>query len=82
MWRKDTAIPFLAKHGISYYDPIIENWTPAQAAVEAKAKQESEILLFVVNSESRCVASMIEVAEFAVTKPHVVVVINNIAEDN
>ena len=62
-WRRDLLIPFLEDLGVSYYNPQIDEWHPGLIAVERKAKDNAKIHFFVVNNQTRGLASMIEVAE-------------------
>lgn len=75
-WRTDTAIPELKKHGITYYNPQVSMWAPELVAKEHNAKQAASLLLFVVDSETRSVAGMIEVA-FLVAGGRCVVLVAN-----
>ncbi|XP_017776253.1 PREDICTED: uncharacterized protein LOC108562433 isoform X2 [Nicrophorus vespilloides] len=61
-WRTDTAIPELKKHGITYYNPQVSMWAPELVAKEHDAKQKASLLLYVVDSQTRSVAGMIEVS--------------------
>ncbi|XP_071051661.1 uncharacterized protein [Onthophagus taurus] len=61
-WRVDTAIPELQKHGISYYNPQVPMWAPELVAAEHNAKESASVLLYVVDSQTRSVSGMIEVA--------------------
>ncbi|KAF2879174.1 hypothetical protein ILUMI_26992 [Ignelater luminosus] len=73
-WRADTAIPELQKHGISYYNPQRSIWGPELVAEEFDAKQSASVLLFVVDSQTRSVSGMIEVAYLVASSRCVVVV--------
>ncbi|KAL5484563.1 hypothetical protein EMCRGX_G021087 [Ephydatia muelleri] len=64
-WRKDVAIPTLEKACVTYYNPQRDDWSPELVAIEEKAKQATDILLFVLDNQTRAVASMIEVAYLA-----------------
>eukprot|EP00744_Colponema_vietnamica_P027375 GILI01041047.1.p1 GENE.GILI01041047.1~~GILI01041047.1.p1 ORF type:complete len:230 (-),score=33.75 GILI01041047.1:173-862(-) len=61
-WRKDIAIPLLEGANISFYNPQVEQWSPELLPLETKAKNEAEILLFVVDGTTRAVASLVEAA--------------------
>jgi len=65
-WRKDVAIPALERAGITYCDPQLGpgEWTEACQAAEMRAKAEADVLLFVINGESRGVASIGEAAYY------------------
>lgn len=73
-WRIDTAIPELQKHGITYYNPQKSIWGPELVAEEHDAKQSASVLLFVLDSQTRSVAGMIEVAYLVASNRCVVVV--------
>jgi len=61
-WRRRIAIPLLDRAGITYYDPQlgIGEWTQAREAEEMAAKDAAEVLLYVISSETRSVASVAE----------------------
>ena len=63
-WRRAIAIPALEAAGVTYYDPQLGpgEWTPACEAAEMAAKDLAQVLLFVINGETRGVASVGEVA--------------------
>jgi hypothetical protein len=65
-WRRDIAIPALTSAGISYYDPQLplHAWTEAREAEEMQAKDAAQLLLFVINHETRAVATVAEVAYY------------------
>ena len=65
-WRRDIAIPALQAANISFYDPQLplHAWTPAREAEEMQAKDEAQLLLFVINHETRAVATVAEVAYY------------------
>lgn len=64
-WRFDAAIPRLLAASMRCYNPQVEEWDPSLIQLEETAKQEADVLLFVIGPETRAVASMIEVAELA-----------------
>jgi hypothetical protein len=79
-WRRDTAIPILAAAGVASYDPQVEAWTPELLAVEARARAECAVLLFVIDGRTRAIASMLEVTESAVSGRRVLLVVEDIAD--
>lgn len=79
-WRKDVAIPILEAAGVSYYNPQVDDWSPELVDIEAKAKAEAETLLFVIDSQTRAIASILEATEMIVEGRDVVLVINQIAD--
>jgi hypothetical protein len=63
-WRKDIAIPILEKAGISYHNPQMapNAWTPEHQYAEMIAKEAASVWLFIINDQSRGIASIGEVA--------------------
>lgn len=79
-WRKDVAIPILEAASVSYYNPQVDDWSPELVAIEAKAKEVAETLLFVIDSQTRAIASILEATEMIVEGRDVVLVIDPIAD--
>lgn len=73
-WRKDEAIPLMVNK-FAYFDPQVENWTPDLVEVEAKNKEVADVLLFVVDSSTRAIATLIEVTEWIVSKKKTVLLV-------
>ncbi|KAK9881981.1 hypothetical protein WA026_018170 [Henosepilachna vigintioctopunctata] len=73
-WRVDTAIPTLQREGISFYNPQVSMWAPELLAEESKAKESASILFFVVDSQTRSIGGMIEVADLIASGRCVIVV--------
>ncbi|XP_044758035.1 uncharacterized protein LOC123316119 isoform X2 [Coccinella septempunctata] len=73
-WRADTAIPALQREGISFYNPQVSMWAPELLVEEYKAKESASILFFVVDSQTRSIGGMIEVADLIASGRCVVVV--------
>jgi hypothetical protein len=79
-WRKDAAIPMFEMEGVSFYNPQIEDWTPDLVEIESKAKDSCKILLFVIDNQTRAIASMLEAAEYIGVGRKVVCVIQAVEE--
>jgi hypothetical protein len=77
-WRRDIAIPLLS--GISFCNPQVDDWSPALVAVEALAKREAKALLFVIDGQTRAIASMIEAVSFAGQRRRVFVTVEEIPD--
>ena len=75
-WRQDTAIPHFKSNSITFYNPQQANWVPEMIELEHQAKVTSQILFFVINDQTRNVASMIEVCQYAGSNRRLVVVLN------
>jgi len=76
-WRKDVAIPHMKGRGITFYNPQQANWVPEMIELEHQAKVSSQLLFWVLNAETRNVASMVEVCQFAGSARRLVVVLSN-----
>eukprot|EP01147_Barroeca_monosierra_P006762 gene6762-7560_t len=61
-WRQRTAIPFLKEHGITYFNPQVDDWFPELIEIEERAKNTADLLLFVFTNATTAIASMMEVA--------------------
>lgn len=79
-WRKDLAIPRLEKAGISFYNPQVEDWSEKLVAIEAAAKQEAEVLLFVIDQQTRALASIMEATEHICQGRDIFLVIQEIVD--
>lgn len=92
-WRKDIVMPALAAAGVSYYNPQVANYDELDAAykaqgiaggivaVEAEAKANCPILLFVIDNQTRAIASILEATEYICTGRTVVLrICDNIAD--
>jgi len=63
-WRSDIVIPILEREGITCYNPQLADgaWTPAHQYADMDAKAAADVWLFVLNKQTRGVASIGEVA--------------------
>lgn len=59
-WRATKAIPLLNAGHVAFYNPLVADWKPELVAIEAKAKEEAACLLFIIDGETRGIASMLE----------------------
>lgn len=64
-WRHDTAIPMLKSLGITYYNPQVTHWGPELIELERQAKQAADVLFFVIDNQTRSVASIMEAAHIS-----------------
>jgi hypothetical protein len=74
-WRRDVCIPMCELHGVTYYNPQVDDWKPELVAIEAKAKEEASLLFFVIDNATRAIGSMLEAAEYIGRGRRVVLVI-------
>ena len=80
VWRVREALPILTPRGITSYNPQVDNWSNELVLIEAIIKQNCEILLFVIDSETRAIASMIEAAEYICSGRDVVLVVKDMPQ--
>lgn len=74
-WRQSVAIPYLESNGITYYNPQVDNWTPELVKTERHAKQNAQVLLFVLDEQTRSTVSLVESAFMAGVGKKLVLVI-------
>ncbi|GAB1599235.1 uncharacterized protein LOC115214842 [Argonauta hians] len=75
-WRSDCAVPYLEKQGISYFNPQVEQWDVHQIGKEHEAKMASEVLLFVIDNQTRASSSLIEIAYLVGNQRQVLLVLH------
>lgn len=75
-WRQDVAIPTLKDLGITYYNPQVSHWGPELIELEYQAKQNATVLFFVIDNQTRSVASMIEAAHISGRRRKLILVIH------
>jgi hypothetical protein len=84
-WRRKIAIPILEAAGVTYFNPQlgVGEWTEAcqEAEMKAKAETEAEVLLFVINGETRGVASVAEAAFYLGMRRALALVVIDIGPD-
>jgi len=79
-WRQQSAMPFLERAGISYYNPQVADWHPGLLDEENRAKATAAVLLFVIDNDTRALMSMLEAVEFITAGRQVVLAIAPIKE--
>ena len=79
-WRKNIAIPLLEAAKITYYNPQVDDWYPELEQIERKYKYNSRYVLFVIDNQTRAIASIQE-ASFCIGRGmNVVLVIKTIKD--
>ena len=53
----------LTTHRVSYYNPQRDDWTPELVTTEANVKETAKILMFVIESSTRALVSVLESVE-------------------
>ncbi|GFO00601.1 ralbp1-associated eps domain-containing protein [Plakobranchus ocellatus] len=79
-WRHDMAIPFLKKENITFYNPQVNTWRPELVELEDRAKNVAELLFFVIDNNTRSVASLCEIAYLVGCKRQIIVVFSGFDE--
>uniref|UniRef100_T1IR01 EF-hand domain-containing protein n=1 Tax=Strigamia maritima TaxID=126957 RepID=T1IR01_STRMM len=74
-WRQNIAIPLLKKWRITYYNPQVGHWKPELIELENQAKENAEVLFFVIDNQTRSVASVIEAAHIAGCQKKLILVV-------
>ena len=64
-WRFDHSIPAMEAADITYYNPQVDDWSPKLVELEQQAKDSSDWLFFVIDNQTRGIASMVELAFLA-----------------
>lgn len=80
-WRRDIARPMLDHAGVTYFDPQLGpgEWTEEREPIEMQAKDEAEVLLFVITGETRGVATVAEIAYYMALNRKLALVVNDIS---
>jgi hypothetical protein len=79
-WRKEIVIPLLEKNNIDYYNPQVDEWSPELIVTETYQKDHAKYLFFVIDDETRAIASMIEAGYHIAQGRKVILVIKNVNE--
>ena len=81
-WRQDIAIPALEAAGITYCNPQlgIGEWTTKHESIEMDAKSAADVFLFVIDGQTRGVASVAEVAYLLAEQRPLALAITDISE--
>ena len=59
-WRADIAIPALNALRVPFHNPQVADWSPELVAIEAEAKADADALIFIIDGQTRALASMLE----------------------
>jgi hypothetical protein len=70
---------------LRFFHPLhcaqVDDWYPELVEQEAKAKDEADVVFFVVGPETRAIASMIEVAEIITSGRDLVLVLQDVPRE-
>lgn len=59
-WRESGVQPLLDDPGVTYYNPVVENWTDENAAEEAQAIASAETIVLVITADHPSIGSLSE----------------------
>jgi len=79
-WRDQIAIPMLKKSGLTFYNPAVCS-SSRLIPIEASAMDNSRILLFVIQSNTRSVSAMSQAAYLIGSGCNVVLCVQHVAPD-
>ncbi|XP_062515428.1 uncharacterized protein LOC134190904 isoform X2 [Corticium candelabrum] len=80
-WRCDIVIPILEEAGVTFYNPQVDRWCDGLIEVEEQAKQSADLCLFVIDNQTRGVASMVEAAYLAASGHPIILVMVDFGEN-
>lgn len=75
-WRHDQAIPYFNSRSVSYFNPQVADWTPDLVEIEHRAKELAPLLFFVIDYDTRALASIVEVCYLAARGRNIIVVMS------
>jgi hypothetical protein len=81
-WRHEQAIPYFQSRSVSFYNPQVSNWTPDLVEIEHRAKELAPLLFFVIDHDTRALASIVEVCYLAARGRSIIVVMNPLPDKN
>eukprot|EP00002_Diphylleia_rotans_P003977 TRINITY_DN1284_c0_g1_i5.p1 TRINITY_DN1284_c0_g1~~TRINITY_DN1284_c0_g1_i5.p1 ORF type:complete len:248 (+),score=45.22 TRINITY_DN1284_c0_g1_i5:175-918(+) len=77
-WREKVAIPLLSQNRLSHFNPFINQSCAAFGQFESKTRDMCEVMLYVLNTDDRCISTIVEAAYYIGKKRKVVLVTNKI----
>merc|ERR1712051_720251 len=79
-WREQIAVPLLKKNGLNFFNPAVCS-SSRLIPIEASAMDNSRVLLFVIQNNSRSVSAMCQAAYLIGSGCNVVLCLQHIAPD-
>ena len=79
-WREEIAVPLFQISNVKYYNPQVEEWNESLIQSENINKNNSSILFFVINNQTRSISSMIELTELITLGRRIILVISDIRD--
>ena len=59
-WREHVVQPVLDELGVTYFNPVVDNWTAENAAIEARVIANAETIVLVITETSASIGSLSE----------------------
>jgi hypothetical protein len=59
-WREETVQPVLDELGVSYFNPVVSNWTEENAEIEARVIAQAETIVLVITAKHPSIGSLAE----------------------
>lgn len=59
-WREEMAIPILEEEGVSYFNPVVEDWNEEARENEAHHMMHDYVIMLVITGETSGITSMAE----------------------
>ncbi|KAK7094467.1 uncharacterized protein [Littorina saxatilis] len=63
-WRDEIALPLIKRQGLSYHNPHDTEWYSRLIPMQVAEREKCRLLLYVITSNSRSLAAMIEAAYY------------------
>jgi hypothetical protein len=59
-WREDVVQPVLDELGVTYFNPVVSNWTEENAEIEARVIAQAETIVLVITAKHPSIGSLAE----------------------
>jgi hypothetical protein len=59
-WREDLVQPVLDELGVTYFNPVVSNWTEENAEIEARVIAQAETIVLVITASHPSIGSLAE----------------------
>lgn len=59
-WRENTIQPVLDELGVTYFNPVVSNWTEESAEIEARVIAQAETIVLVITAAHPSIGSLAE----------------------
>lgn len=59
-WREHIVQPVLDELGVTYYNPVVSNWTEENAEIEARVIAQAETIVLVITANHPSIGSLAE----------------------